>query len=187
MTAYELFQEILVGDFDNRNQVEAEKIMGNQVHPFAVHVNRLFTHRVEGLPSNFEGCYILEESYYTYPNQAPTIKPHLFHIEAYTDGVAQLTPTQIPEHWDLKDVRNDNPDLTFDYSELKPIVWFKPALYYQYRGELHTNSPQDLGGGKRFSLIETLSKNRLQVMELMEENGVRLTPYATPIVYERID
>jgi len=186
MTAYELFQKILIGDFDNRNQIALEKAAGKQVHPFAVHINRLFTHRVTGLPEGFEGCYILEESFYTYPNEAVTSKPHLFYIEAYSDDIAQLTPIQIPDAWEVADIRNDNPDFVLNYPDLKPIAWFKPAHYHKIGNTMHTNSPNELGEGKRFTLIEYFSPNRLDVMELMEENNIRITPYATPIIYERL-
>ena len=48
------------------------------------------------------------------------------------------------------------------------------------------NHPTDLGNGMTFTLIETLAKNRLEVMELLEKNGKKLTPYETPIIYERV-
>jgi len=37
----------------------------------------------------------------------------------------------------------------------------------------------------KFTLIETLGKTRLIVMELLEKEGKRLTPYDTPIIYDR--
>ncbi|MFZ1524470.1 MAG: hypothetical protein WAT22_06605 [Saprospiraceae bacterium] len=38
----------------------------------------------------------------------------------------------------------------------------------------------------KFTLIETISATQLIVMELLEKDGRRLTPYETPIVYDRV-
>jgi hypothetical protein len=48
-----------------------------------------------------------------------------------------------------------------------------------------TISVNDLGNGMRFTLSETFTSQSLQVMELLEKNGQRLTPYDTPILYDR--
>ncbi len=184
--AYQLFQDYLIGDFNNRAQVEAEQAAGQQVHPFAIHVNRLFTDRITDRPADFQGCFILEESYYTYPGQEQTIKPHLFKVEPFSASIAQMTPMQMPSHWPLSEIRNDNPALHFSWSELQAIPWFAPAHYRREGDLLKVHHPNDLGNGKRFTLTETFSDNRLEVMELMEENGQRLTPYATPIIYDRL-
>lgn len=48
------------------------------------------------------------------------------------------------------------------------------------------NHPNDLGNGMKFTLIETLSLSQLEVMELLEKDGQRVTPYDTPIIYKRI-
>lgn len=184
-TAYELFIQYLIGDFDNSQQVAEEKAAGNQVHPLAVHINRVCTDRVENLPNDFKGSYILEESYYTYPGQEMTIKPHLFYVEHFSDTIAQMRPIVIPEYYKLEELKNDNPDLRFKYEELKPIAWFNPAHYHRVGHLLEVHNPNDLGEGKRFTLTETFDENTLEVMELMEQDGKRLTPYATPIIYRR--
>ena len=186
ITAYEFFQQVLVGDFDNQRQVDAERAAGKQVHPFAQHVNRIFTHRIEGLPPDLEGCYILEESYYTYPNQPMTIKPHLFYVVPHGDEVARLRPVKMPEHWPLEAIRNDNPALKFHIDELSLIEWFNPADYRMIGETLQVNNPNDLGDGRHFTLTETFTIDRLEVMELWMKDGVQLTPYNDPIIYERI-
>jgi len=43
-----------------------------------------------------------------------------------------------------------------------------------------------MGDGLTFRLIETLSLDGLDVMELVHKNGVKLTPYDTPIKYRRV-
>jgi len=187
MTAYELFKQHLVGDFNNRTQIALQKLSGKQIHPFAVHVNREFTHRVAGLPFDFEGSFILEESYYDYPEEEETrLKPYLFWIKPKTTDIAELRPMVVPPHWEPKDIRNDNADFKLKYEEIGTHPWFGVAEYYKVADRLHTHHVCNLGNGKQFSLIEYFSEGRLDVMELLEENGKRMIPYSTPIIYERL-
>ncbi len=186
-TAFHYIQEYLIGDFDNQNQIDKERSQGKQIHPYAKHVTRDFNHRIHGLPENFEGSFILEESYYQYPDKELEIKPLLFLFEHVLDDQVRLNSMQIPDTWDKADVRNDNPDLSFHFQDLKPSDRFRPAIYYFFGDHFKVNAPNDLGNGMRFTLIETLRKDRLEVMELLEKDGQRLTPYDTPIIYERIE
>ena len=52
--------------------------------------------------------------------------------------------------------------------------------------KFYINAPNDLPNGMKFTLIETISATQLIVMELLEKDGRRLTPYETPIVYDRV-
>ena len=186
MTAFEYFKEVLCGDFDNQRQVDMERAEGKQIHPYAKHVTRMFTDRIEGLPDDVKGYYILEESYYQYPDKELEIKPLFFFVEPISDDKIRLSSIVIPEKWEKEVVRNDNSDLSFKYEELKLSPRFKPATYHLKGNKFYVNHPNDFGNGMRFTLIETLSKDRLEVMELLEKDGQRLTPYDTPLIYERL-
>ncbi len=183
----DLFREVITGDFDNSKQVAAEISAGRQLHPSARHVNRVADAKIDNLPADLNGFFVLEESYYEYPGKPADIKPYLFFFSAETDTSIRLIVYQLPADPDKKMIRNDNAALRLDYALLKPSPTFKGAryIYHPAAGTFTTNTSNELGNGMRFTLIETLSKQQLIVMELLEKNGQRLTPYDTPLVYDR--
>ena len=71
------------------------------------------------------------------------------------------------------------------FEELTTSPTFKPAMYKKEGNAFKTNAKNDLGNGMTFTLTETLTAKNLVVMELLEKEGKRLTPYETPIVYDR--
>jgi len=186
MSAYENFIKSLVGDFDNQKQILLEQAIGNQTHPKSVHINRVFNDRIDGLPEGFEGTYILEESYYTYPGEETTVKPHLFLVKRLSDTSIGLNPTIIPDGWEPKDCTNANKDFRLNYADLKNHAWFGQAEYHMVGDRFHVNHLCEVGEGKTFNLIEYFTPDSLSVMELWKDNGKRLTPYQTPILYERL-
>lgn len=181
----ETFRGIITGDFDNAAQVEEERKAGKQVHPFARHVNRVANDKIAGLPAGFSGFFLLEESYYEYPGKPVDIKPYLFLFEPIGDTGVRLKVFQIPDSLDRRTVVNSNTGLRFDYATLRPSATFKGAEYVKRDRAFFTESVHELPGGMRFTLREKLEPGRLEVMELLEKNGVRLTPYDTPIIYLR--
>ena len=160
----DLFETYITGDFTNQRQVEAEVKAGKQVHPLARHVNRRADAKIQNAPPR-DGFWLLEESYYEYPGKPLEAKPE------------NLPPVAL---------KNGNANLRMNFSDLKPSPTFKGALYQRRGDTFTTHAPNDLGNGMRFTLIETFTKDRLEVMELLEKNGQRLTPYDTPIVYDRV-
>ena len=83
-------------------------------------------------------------------------------------------------------IKNNNQDLIIDYHNISPSPSFKPAFYTRKDDKFYINAPNDLPNGMKFTLIETISADQLSVMELLEKNGQRLTPYDTPIIYDRV-
>lgn len=185
MSSIELFKQYITGDFDNQRQITQQIKAGRQIHPFAVHVNRVADHRILNAPK-VNGFWILEESYYTKPGESEIeVKPYLFLFESVDGDKVKLTPYTMPEHIDKKTIRNDNDSLVFDYRDLKPSASFKPAFYERKGNTFTIFAPNDLPNGMKFTLIETINADRLEVMELLEKDGQRLTPYDTPIIYDR--
>ena len=185
MTAFTYFKDVLCGTFDNNNQIEAERKTGKQVHPQAKHVTALANAKIKNLPSDLNGYFILEESYYTYADKPMEVKPYLFFIERVSDTQIRLSSYSMPTDIQKVDIRNDNPNFSLDFKTISVSKSFKPAIYTLADGTFTVNHPTNLGNGLTFTLIETLTKNRLEVMELLEKNGKRLTPYETPIIYDR--
>ena len=185
MSAYDYFKDVLCGTFDNENQIQTERKTAQQVHPQAKHVTALATPKIKNLPTDLDGYFILEESYYTYVGKPTEVKPYLFFIEKVSDTQIRLSSYSMPTDIPKVAIRNDNPNFSLDFKTISVSKTFKPAIYTLANGQFTVNHPTDLGNGMTFTLIETLTKDRLEVMELLEKNGKRLTPYETPIVYER--
>jgi hypothetical protein len=188
MNAIDHFRKVITGDFDNSKQVAEEVKAGKQIHPSARHVNRIIDSRIKNIPQGPAGIrhfYVLEESYYEYPGNPVEIKPYIFKFSDAGPNKVRLDVYQVPERIDKKELRNDNEEWELDYNELKLSPTFKGAFYDMKDGCFYTNTPNDLGNGMKFTLIEKLCKDQLSVMELLEKNGQRVTPYDTPIIYDR--
>lgn len=183
--AIEVFKSYITGDFDNRQQVEAERAAGEQVHPLARHVNRIADHRIRNAPQR-PGFWLIEESYYDMPDGAHKINHHLFFFEAVNARTVRLYAYQLPDYLPMEQLTNDNLKLNIDYNDLRISPRFKPAEYtFDGKDTFTIYAPNDWGNGMRFTLIEKFTPGRLEVMELLEKDGQRLTPYDTPIIYLR--
>ncbi len=183
--ALDLFRTYITGDFDNARQIAQQQKKGTPTHPFARHINRVADDKIRNLPSDLNGFFLLEESYYEYTGKPTDIKPYLFLFQDAGPGRVRLSVFQLPPDIPVTEITNDNPNLSFDYHQLRPSPTFKPAEYELRGRAFYLNAPNELGNGMRFTLIEKITKNRLEVMELLEKDGQRLTPYDTPIIYGR--
>ncbi len=181
------FTEILCGTLDNAAQIEAEKKAGKQVHPYAKHVTAVCNHKIINRPKNHEGIYILEESYYIYPGKEEVeLKPLLFYMRSDGERRALLQSVQIPEKFTKKASTNANEDFIMDYNDLVFRPFGVAEYTLQETNQFTVNHIADMGNDITFQLIETLSDDGLDVMELVRKNGVKITPYDTPIEYRRV-
>lgn len=180
------FTDILCGTLDNKAQIEAEQKAGNQVHPYAKHVTDLFSHRVLNRPENHEGIYVLEESYYTYPGEETSVKPLLFYLRSDGDRKVFLQSVQIPEKFSPEEATNANKDFILDFKDLSFRAFGTAEYTLMETDEFTTNHIGVVGPGMTFQLTETLSDHGLSVMEILRKDGVKLTPYDTPIMYVKV-
>ena len=180
------FQEYITGDFDNSRQLVEEMKAGKIIHPMSVHVNRVADEKILNKPLDLNGFFVLEESYYLNEGKVMESKPYLFLFSLRPAGIIHLTTYQL-NNYKKEELRNDNASLRFDYLTLTPSPTFQGADYTwdPVKKTFSTVSVNELGNGMKFTLSETFTANKLQVMELLEKNGQRLTPYDTPIIYER--
>lgn len=177
-----LFKTYITGSFDNQAQIDEERKNGQQIHPLAVHINAIADDKITDAPSR-NGFWLLEESYYTYPEKPLQEKPYLFFFEAEGEQQVHLHVYKFPENIALSALKNANKELTMRFEDLKLSPTFKGAIYTRTGNTFSTHSPNDLGNGMTFTLTEKFTKGRLEVMELVEKNGKRITPYDTPIIY----
>lgn len=180
------FTEILCGTLDNQQQINEERKAGQQIHPYAKHVTDICDQKIINRPPNHEGIYVLEESYYLYPGKEMELKPLLFYLRSDGTSKVLLNSMQIPHRLKKSEVTNANQQLIFDFNELK-LRPFGTAVYTLQKGQYFTvDHTANMGGGLTFRLIERLSMEGLDVMELVHQNGKKVTPYDTPLLYRRI-
>ena len=77
MNKLEIFINQLCGVFNNYNQINKELESGQLKHPKAKHINAVCNKKIKNLPDNFNGYFVIEESYYEQGNLKNSL-PHLF-------------------------------------------------------------------------------------------------------------
>ena len=141
-----------------------------------------FIDKIDGLPADFAGAFVLEESYYTTEGKTHA-SPHLFLFTEEGEAV-KLTSYQLPKAADGGAVT---------YETLPPLKWedleisekFTPALYTLHDGVWEGGSVSMFSPVLKFTLYERFSQESLEVAETMEVNGKRTFGYDVPIVYRR--
>lgn len=176
------FMDLLCGRFDNREQFEQRQAAGDTSFPFARHVNTLCNQKISGLPADFPGLFLLEESYYTVQGRT-NASPHLFCFTQEADGVL-LTSYDLPRGLDPKTLSYETmPKLPFD--QLSPSQKFTPALYRFQDGGWVGGSESMFSPVMKFTLFERFFPDRLEVSESMEREGKRVFGYDVPLIYKR--
>ena len=182
MSRLDDFLSLLCGHFDNARQLEELKQAGGPALPLAEHVNTVCNDRIAGLPADFPGKFVLEESYYTTDGKTHA-SPHLFLFTEEGEAV-KLTSYQLPK----------GPDGSLvSYETLPPMRWenlevsgkFTPALYTLHDGVWEGGSVSMFSPVLKVTLYERFSREALEVTETMEVNGKRTFGYDVPIVYRR--
>ena len=182
MSRLDDFLSLLCGRFDNARQLEELKQAGGPALPLAEHVNTVCNDRIAGLPADFPGKFVLEESSYTTDGKTHA-SPHLFLFTEEGETV-KLTSYQLPKGPDGSPV---------SYETLPPMRWedlevsgkFTPALYTLHDGVWEGGSVSMFSPVLKFTLYERFSREALEVTETMEVNGKRTFGYDVPIVYRR--
>ena len=176
------FLRLLCGRFDNTQQLQELRENGGPALPLAEHVNTVCNDRISGLPADFAGKFVLEESYYTTEGKTHA-SPHLFLFTEEGEAV-KLTSYQLPKTADESPVSYSSlPPM--EWEELEPSGKFTPALYTLRDGVWEGGSVSMFTPVLKFTLYERFSEEALEVTETMEVNGRRTFGYDVPIVYRR--
>ena len=73
------FTEMMTGHFDNKEQFDKMQAEG-KTYPYAEHVNTICNDKIKNLPEDFNGRFVVEESYYE-TNGKRHASPHLFLLQ----------------------------------------------------------------------------------------------------------
>ena len=173
------FMQILTGHFNNKEQYEAKK---GENFPYAEHVNTACNDKIQGLPADFAGVFMVEESSST-ANGSTHAAPHLSLSTQEGDSV-KLTSYDLPAGYDKDSFTYENMK-PVAYDDLKPSAKFTPALYTEQDGVWEGGSVSMFSPVLKFTLFERFSSDVLEVSESMEVNGKRTFGYDEPILYKR--
>lgn len=184
MNQLEHFTAMLCGHFNNALQLKNLESEGIQNYPKAEHINTICNDKIIGLPQDFSGFFVLEESYYN-TNGTTNAMPHLFLITDEADGI-NLTSYDMPEGYTKE---------TFTYTNLKPIRYddlkqnkkFVPIVYRYNDGAFYGKSESMFSPVLKFTLEETFRDDVLFVSETFEVNGKRTFGYDLPLEYRRCE
>ena len=113
----EEFVKLMTGHFDNKEQFTEMKAAG-KIFPYAQHVNTVCNDKINNIPEDFHGIFIVEESYYETEGRRHA-SPHLFLITEAEDGIL-LSSYEIPEGEDKNTFSYDSMK-NVDYSKLKKL------------------------------------------------------------------
>ena len=182
MSRLDDFLSLLCGHFDNVRQLEELKQGGGPALPLAEHVNTVCNDKIAGIPDDFPGKFVLEESYYTTDGKTHA-SPHLFLFTEEGEAM-KLTSYQLPKGPDGGAVTYETLS-TINWKDLQVSERFTPALYTLRDGVWEGGSVSMFSPVLRFTLYERFSQEALEVTETMEVNGKRTFGYDVPIVYRR--
>ena len=113
MMKLENFAGMMTGHFDNKDQFDKMQEEG-KTYPYAEHVNTICNDKINNLPEDFKGIFVVEESYYEI-NGRRHASPHLFLITEAEDGIL-LSSYEIPEGEDKN---------TFSYASMNNVDYAK--------------------------------------------------------------
>ena len=185
MSRLDEFLRLLCGRFDNTRQLEELRRSGSPALPLAEHVNTVCNDKIDGLPADFAGAFVLEESYYTTDGKTHA-SPHLFLFTEEADGSVKLSSYEMPQGYTAETLTYDRLDAV-DYASLVPSAKFTPAIYHRKDGVWEGGSVSMFTPVLKFTLWERFSEAELEVQETMEVNGKRTFGYDAPIRYQRKD
>lgn len=177
------FVSLLTGTFDNRRQLAELERRGVAGYPAARHVSTDVTGRITGLPADFSGVFVLEESDYTV-NGHTSLMPHLFLFTEEPDGRMKLTSYDMPKGYTKETFRAASLE-ALACGDLCPSAKFTPALYEKRDGAWVGGSVSMFTPALKFTLWERFAEEVLEVSEAMELNGKRTFGYDRPLEYRR--
>ena len=153
------FVDMMTGHFNNKEQFDKLKKEG-KAYPYAEHINTICNEKILNLPKDFNGKFVVEESYYE-TNGKRHASPHLFLVTEKEDGIL-LYSYEIPEGEDKSTFSYDSMK-NVDYTELKKSEKFTPALYHEKDGIWEGGSTSRFSPVMTFKLLDMM--NQLSISE----------------------
>lgn len=185
MKKLEQFIENLCGSFNNNGQIDRELAAGEVIHPKAKHINGVCNNKIKNLPKNFNGYFVIEESYYE-QGKFTNILPHLFLFNLNEENEVVLTSYELPKGIGKEEFKNNNDNLIMDYNELEVSKKFTPMVYKENDGFFEGESVSNFTPETEFTLKEKIEDEKMYVSEVFRKNGKITFGFVDPIIYEKI-
>lgn len=185
MNKLDIFINYLCGTFNNDKQINKELAEGEIKHPKAKHINGVCNNKINDLPNDFKGYFVIEESYYE-QGKFKNILPHLFLFTLNEENNIVLTSYELPEGISKEEFRNDNENLIMDYKKLKISSKFTPMIYINEDGVYEGESISNFSPKTEFTLKEKIENGRMHVSEVFRKDGKITFGFVEPIIYEKI-
>ena len=144
------FIGMMTGHFDNKEQFDIMQKAG-KIYPYAEHINTICNDKIKNIPKDFNGKFVVEESYYE-TNGKRHASPHIFLIMETEDGIV-LSSYEIPAGED-KNTFSYNSMKNVDYSKLEKSEKFTPTLYHEKDGIWEGGSTSQFSPVMTFKLGE---------------------------------
>ena len=160
------FTGMMTGHFDNKEQFDKMQAEG-KTYPYAEHVNTICNDKTKNLPEDFNGRFVVEESYYETNGEMLCVTTSFSYYRNRTGNFTFLY--EIPEGEDKKTFSYASMKKV-DYAELKKSEKFTPALYHEKDGIWEGGSISQFSPVMTFKLWEKFSDSCLEVSESMEVN-----------------
>lgn len=185
MEQLDLFLSYLCGHFDNQQQWTEMSEEQRKQFPYAEHRNTQINDKLIGLPADFKGRFVLEESYYTL-NGRKKSQPHVFlFTENDENQQIVLTSYDTPSHVKPTDLVYSE-HLQLDFNELTASHKFNPLVYQYKDGAFWGSNESMFTPALKFILDKKIDKHGMIIKEVMEKNGKRTFGFDEPIIYRRV-
>lgn len=184
MPRLERFMDMLCGNFDNMEQCRAEEAAGNQIHPQAKHIIGICNDRIDHLPEEFPGYFVIEESYFDMGDRVIE-KHYLFSYVEKENGKILLTSHDVPDSIRREDLTNENQQLRIDYRELLVSPRFQPLVLEEVGNGFFGENVSQFSQDTTFHFSLKVRDGVFHAKELLLRNGAAIAGYEEPTIYIR--
>lgn len=182
MNTAEQVKDFIVGEFDNAQQYNNLPESEKETFPLAKHCSHCLNDVIEGIPADFAGFFVLEESYYHIGGK-DRFKTDLFLITENEQGQAQLSAVSLPKENTAKKFEELS---KMDFAELEVNPKFNTIVYMEKDGVFTGYSESMFTDTMKFILSQQLSADTLVVQESMYMGDKRTFGFDEAIIYKRI-
>ena len=145
------FINMMTGHFDNKEQFDMMQRAGKS-YPYAEHVNTVCNDKIKNIPADFNGKFIVEESYYE-TNGKRHASPHLFLI---TENELKKSQKFTPALYHEKDGIWEGGSI----SQFSPVMTFK--LWEKFSDScLEVSESMEVNGKRTFGYDEPIIYKRV--------------------------
>ena len=151
----------------------------------ARHVIGLCNDKMDNLPKDFSGYFVIEESCFDLEDQRIE-KHYLFLYDEDEPGRVRLTSYNVPAEIPKERFTNDDPSIRMDYLKLEVSPRFLPLTLHEKGGVFRGENCSRFSEDTTFLFSLAVSADGILVKELLLRGSERVAGYEEPVEYRRI-